>query len=295
MEPTSQYAPSPAPSVETTSEPTLDPDCVNSPSWFKKDDPSKHCDWVDELPDPRCSVKGQDGGLAENSCRASCGCPPLPSSEPTTVYAPSPAPTVVRTSEPTTQYAPTASPTVTQTEPPTTIYAPSPAPTVKTTSEPTLYAPSLAPTPAPTSQYKPSLAPAPVPGGLTSRPTRDPTSRPAGVLPGETAEPTREPTAVTTAPTLYEKRKKKDDDDDGMSETAVGATVAAVVVIFFVMLCCLYWYLVGCGNGGRGPRQPFSPESWDPVVVDERGGIDYSTGYEAEMTTQTPLRRAMTP
>ena len=63
-----------------------------------------------------------------------------------------------------------------------------------------------------------------------------------------------------------------------MSETAVGATVAAVVVIFFVMLCCLYWYLVGCGNGGRDPRQPFSPESWDPVVVDERGGIDYSTG-----------------
>ena len=109
------------------------------------------------------------------------------------------------------RYAPTASPTVTQTEPPTTIYAPSPAPTVKTTSEPTLYAPSLAPTPAPTSQYKPSLAPAPVPGGLTSRPTRDPTSRPAGVLPGETAEPTREPTAVTTAPTLRRPERRRVD------------------------------------------------------------------------------------
>ena len=75
---------------------------------------------VDELPDPRCTVKGPDADLAENSCRASCGCPPLPSSEPTTVYAPSPAPTVERTMEPTSQYAP------------------SPAPSVETTSEPTL-------------------------------------------------------------------------------------------------------------------------------------------------------------
>jgi len=63
------------------------PDCVDSTTWFKNGDLSKDCDWVADLPDPRCDVRG-DGAVARNSCRAACGCPPLPATA-----QPTPAPT----------------------------------------------------------------------------------------------------------------------------------------------------------------------------------------------------------
>ncbi|KAJ8613777.1 hypothetical protein CTAYLR_008855 [Chrysophaeum taylorii] len=55
---------------------TLTGSCSDSTSWFKKDDPSKDCDWVGNLLPTRCAVKGDDDTWAFEGywdcCKPSC-------------------------------------------------------------------------------------------------------------------------------------------------------------------------------------------------------------------------------
>jgi len=43
----------------------------NSPTWYKKNDETKNCDWVAKWP-PRCQAKGDDGTTARYSCPVAC-------------------------------------------------------------------------------------------------------------------------------------------------------------------------------------------------------------------------------
>mmetsp|Transcript_8374 Transcript_8374/g.25009 ORF Transcript_8374/g.25009 Transcript_8374/m.25009 type:complete len:361 (-) Transcript_8374:107-1189(-) len=115
----------------TMSFPTGGPDCVNSPTWSKKDNTAKNCNWVKALPNPRCTVRGPGGplDLAKYSCRASCGCPDVPTASPTATSAPTA----------------TSSPTSAPSSPDTPATAP---PTDPTTTEPTSSPPTAQPTPA---------------------------------------------------------------------------------------------------------------------------------------------------
>ena len=46
---------------------------IDSPSWYKTDEPQKTCSWVSILPDARCDTKGHDGTVASYSCPVACG------------------------------------------------------------------------------------------------------------------------------------------------------------------------------------------------------------------------------
>mmetsp|Transcript_13786 Transcript_13786/g.42705 ORF Transcript_13786/g.42705 Transcript_13786/m.42705 type:complete len:640 (-) Transcript_13786:185-2104(-) len=73
--PTYEPTPGPAPAYEPTSKPAPgpDPDCADSTSFFKKDDPSKDCAWVAKQPAERCLVKSDQVVLAAEVCLKACG------------------------------------------------------------------------------------------------------------------------------------------------------------------------------------------------------------------------------
>ncbi|KAH8061337.1 calcium ion binding protein [Aureococcus anophagefferens] len=56
--------------------------CHDDAAWYKRDAPSKHCDWVAGYSAGRCEVVGADERLAHEACRASCGCSAPPSAAP---------------------------------------------------------------------------------------------------------------------------------------------------------------------------------------------------------------------
>jgi len=65
-----------APTLEPTSDaPTLTPfptgECLDDATWFKKNDPSKDCDWVAASSPTRCAVKGDDRA-AYQACYRAC-------------------------------------------------------------------------------------------------------------------------------------------------------------------------------------------------------------------------------
>ena len=45
----------------------------DSESWHKKDDTSKDCPWVSDLPEKRCDTKGENKELASDYCQKTCG------------------------------------------------------------------------------------------------------------------------------------------------------------------------------------------------------------------------------
>ncbi|KAJ8598366.1 hypothetical protein CTAYLR_002958 [Chrysophaeum taylorii] len=47
-------------------------ECANSVTWHKRDNPSKHCDWVSAFVPTRCVVKGHDGEWAFEQCPVAC-------------------------------------------------------------------------------------------------------------------------------------------------------------------------------------------------------------------------------
>ncbi|KAJ8601525.1 hypothetical protein CTAYLR_008012 [Chrysophaeum taylorii] len=47
-------------------------ECANSASWYKRGDPSKHCDWISSFVPKRCVVKGDDDEWAFEQCPVAC-------------------------------------------------------------------------------------------------------------------------------------------------------------------------------------------------------------------------------
>ncbi|KAH8061221.1 hypothetical protein JL721_8881 [Aureococcus anophagefferens] len=85
--PTAAPTASPAPTTGSPSDaptPTRPPTiyCHDDAAWYKRDAPSKHCDWVAGSSAGRCEVVGADDRLAHEACRASCGCSAPPSAAP---------------------------------------------------------------------------------------------------------------------------------------------------------------------------------------------------------------------
>ncbi|EGB02518.1 hypothetical protein AURANDRAFT_68805, partial [Aureococcus anophagefferens] len=137
--PTAAPTASPAPTTGSPSDaptPTRPPTiyCHDDAAWYKRDAPSKHCDWVAGYSAGRCEVVGADERLAHEACRASCGCS-APSASPTT-DAPSRCPS----------YAPSELPTP-EPSSPSPSGAPSAAPSPAPSPAPSTAAPSSFPTP----------------------------------------------------------------------------------------------------------------------------------------------------
>ena len=157
--------------------------CSDDPAWsygYGRHD----CTWVASIPSRYCNLVGDDGSMANEGCKQTCGaCTPSPSNAPSS--SPSVAPSSIPSTQPS-QY-PTNLPSSNPSEAPTK--APSAAPSAT---------PSISAAPSNEPSHRPSSDPSSVPSSIPSSiPSHTPSDVPSSI-PSMSLEPTLSPQPSTS-------------------------------------------------------------------------------------------------